>query len=83
MLFSRAPLDEHTHPSLDLAPRQQDSSMTRNATNANVGSQPVDRPVEAAAWVRLAQPNDIADPELQGPVALNGHRSRSSDLVVT
>jgi hypothetical protein len=57
--------DELAQAFLQRSALQQDAPATAEATQADVGAETDDLPVEATAGVRLAKPDDIAEVQLE------------------
>ncbi len=72
--------DERLHPPFQFASRQEDSPLTPLAFDSDVGAKTVDLPIETAARMGFAQANDIADPELEWAVLVDGHRNRRTPV---
>ena len=72
-LVGRSPAQECLHPLFKNPSRQKHATATSVAAQPDVSAEAHDGPVNAAAWVRLAQPHLILEEEIDWRVAVDSH----------
>jgi hypothetical protein len=65
-LWRLRPLHKSLEPFFQLAAREQDAMLAGLALQADVGAEAHDFPIGAAAGMRLAEANDVANLKLDG-----------------
>ena len=70
--------DERLDAFLKLAAREQNAMLARLAHDANVRAESNHLPFKSAAWMRLAQTHNVAEPNVEGH---GGHYKAIGQLV--
>jgi len=66
-VVARSPADKHLQSLLQITAREKYAMLTALAPQSNVGPKPDDRPLERSTGMRLAQPNDVPDENIEWP----------------